>query len=70
MNYERFTGICKQAAGRLNEVWGELTGDPLRAADGRRAQIAGVAQQRKGWSREESAHQLREFLQRNRHWHF
>lgn len=70
MNYERFTGICKQAAGRINEVWGELAGDPQRAADGRRAQIAGIAQQRKGRFKEEAAHQLREFLLRNRHWHF
>lgn len=70
MNYERFAGICKQTAGRLNEAWGELTDDPERAADGRRAQAVGAAQQRKGHSREESARQLREFLQRNRNWRF
>lgn len=70
MNYERFTGICKQAAGRMNEVWGELTGDPLRAADGRRAQIAGAAQKRTGLFKEESARQLHDFLQRHRNWRF
>lgn len=70
MNYERFAGICKETMGRMNEAWGELTGDPQRAADGRRAQIAGAAQKRKGHSREESARQLRDFLQRNRNWHF
>lgn len=70
MNYEQFKGICKHAAGRMNEVWGELTGDPQRAAHGRRAQIAGTAQMHKGHAREESARQLREFLRRNRNWHF
>jgi len=69
MNGERFAGICRQFAGRINETWGELTGDPLRAAAGRRAQIFGKAQQRSGTAKEESTRQLRDFLHRNRNWH-
>ncbi len=70
MNGERFAGVCRQIAGRMNETWGELTGDPLRVAAGRRAQIVGKAQQRRGIANEESARQLRDFLHRNRNWRF
>jgi uncharacterized protein YjbJ (UPF0337 family) len=70
MNGERFEGICRQFAGKINESWGELTGDPLRAAAGKRAQIYAKAQQRRGIAHEESRRQLKEFFHRNRHWHF
>ena len=70
MNAERFAGICQQLAGRMNQTWGELTGDPTRVAAGRRAQIFGQAQQRSGIAKEDSARQLREFLARNRNWYF
>lgn len=70
MNLERFTGICMEISGRLYEAWGDATGDPMRAAEGRRTQILAMARQRKAFEREQSARQLREFLQRNRNWHF
>jgi len=70
MNAERFAGICQQFAGKMNQTWGELAGDPTRVAAGRRAQIFGKAQQRSGIAKEDSARQLREFLARNRNWYF
>ncbi len=70
MNAERFAGICQQFAGRINEAWGDLTGKPLRAAAGRRAQTIGRARQRSGLAKEESARQMRDFLTRNRDWYF
>ena len=69
MNAERFAGICQQFAGKMNQTWGELAGDPTRVAAGRRAQIFGKAQQRSGIAKEDSARQLREFLTRNRNWY-
>lgn len=69
MTRERFAGICQQFAGTINETWGELTGDPLRAAAGRRARIYGKAQRRNALAKEESTRQLRDFLHRNRNWH-
>ncbi|MDP1717716.1 MAG: hypothetical protein Q8L40_06535 [Burkholderiales bacterium] len=69
MNRDRFAGICQQLGGRLNEIRGELTNDPLRVAAGRRAQIFGKARQRSGVSKEESTHQLKDFLHRNRNWY-
>jgi uncharacterized protein YjbJ (UPF0337 family) len=68
MNRERFAGICQQLGGRLNEIRGELTSDPRRAAAGRRAQIFVKARQQSGVSKEESMHQLKDFLHRNRNW--
>lgn len=69
MNAERFAGICQQFAGRMNQTWGELTGDPTRVAAGMRTQIFGKARQRSGIAKEDSARQLREFLTRNRKWY-
>jgi uncharacterized protein YjbJ (UPF0337 family) len=70
MNGERFSGICLQLAGRMNEAWGDMTGDPLRAAAGRREQMFGKAQERSGIAKEESGRQLRDFMTRNRDWYF
>lgn len=69
MNLERFSGICRQFMEGINETLGELTCDPLRTAAARRGQIAAKNQQRRGMENEESARQLKEFLQRNRNWH-
>lgn len=70
MNRERFAGICRQLAGRINQAWGELSNDPLRAADGRRDQIIGRTQQDSGTAQEEYARQLKDFRTNNRNWHF
>ena len=70
MNIERFKGICLHAAGRLNESFGELTRDPYRITKGRRTRIDAIARQRVGFDKEQSERQLRDFLQRNRNWHF
>ena len=69
MNDERFVGICRQFAGKMNEKWGEWTGDPLRAAAGRRMQMFARAQQRSGLAKEESEREMNDFLTRNRDWY-
>lgn len=70
MNVKRFAGIGRQMAGWLNQAWGELSGDPLRVAAGRRAQIAGKAQQVSAIEQEAAARQLRDFQEHHRNWHF
>ncbi len=70
MNTERFVGTCQQFAGWMNETWGELTGDPLRTAAGTRARMFGKARERSGIAKEESERQMKDFLDRNRNWHF
>jgi uncharacterized protein YjbJ (UPF0337 family) len=70
MNIERFKGICLHVAGRMNESLGELTRDTERMAEGRRTRMEAIARQRAGVDKERSDRQMRDFLQRNRHWHF
>jgi uncharacterized protein YjbJ (UPF0337 family) len=70
MNRERLAGICRQFAGRVNQTWGELTGDPLRVDAARRDQTIGKAQQESGTAHEAADRQLRDFQHHNRNWYF
>lgn len=68
MHRKRFAGICLQLLGRMNEAWGELTGDSRRCADGRRDQVIGKAQQASAIEQEQAARQLEEFHHDHRNW--
>ena len=68
MNRDQMEGCLKQATGKMKEHWGILAGDPFIADAGRRDQIFGRIQERRGDSREQATNQLREFLRRNRNW--
>lgn len=69
MNPDRFEGNWKQFRGKVKEQWGRLTHDQRREAAGRRDQLAGRIQARRGFSKEEAERQLQEFLNRNRNWY-
>lgn len=66
---EQFAGICRKYIGRLNQARGVMTGDPLRAAAGRRAWILEMAQQERIAARKESERQLKDFQRCNRNWY-
>ncbi len=68
MNRDRVEGNWKQFSGNLREQWSKLLGDESGVAAGRRDQLAGSIQLRHGISKDESARQLRDFLDRNRDW--
>lgn len=70
MQMKRFAGICLQLAGKINEVWGEWTGDSLRSAAGRHDQVIGKAQQASAIEQEQAARQLAEFRHDHRNWFF
>ena len=70
MSKERFAGIRLQLSGWMSEVWGELSGDSLRVAGGRRDQIIGKAQQAGAMEQEQAARQLAEFRHYHRNWFF
>jgi uncharacterized protein YjbJ (UPF0337 family) len=70
MNRARFAGICRQLGGAINQTWGELSGDLIREAAGRRAQIIGKAQQVSVIEQEASVRQLKDFRHHNRNWNF
>ena len=69
MNQDQLEGRLRQAAGKARERWGLLTGAPLVAAAGRRDQLIGRIQERRGNANQEAADQLRDFLRRNRNWY-
>lgn len=69
MNRDQVEGGWMQVTGKVKEHWGNLTGDPSVAAAGRRAQWAGKVRERRGISKQQSARQLKEFMQRNRNWY-
>lgn len=68
MNRDQMEGSWWQLAGKMKEFCGNLTGDPLIAAAGRRDQFAGRVQERRGNSKQQAARQLRDFMRRNRNW--
>ena len=68
MNWERFEGRWLQFAGLIGEAWGELRGDPVRAASGRRQQIIGKEHELSAIATEKSALHLKSFLNQHRNW--
>jgi uncharacterized protein YjbJ (UPF0337 family) len=69
MNRDQLEGRLTQAAGKAKEHWGVLTGAPLVAAAGRRDQLIGRIQERRGNANQEAEAQLRDFMRRNRNWY-
>jgi uncharacterized protein YjbJ (UPF0337 family) len=66
VNRNRLEGSWKQFRGNLKEWWGRLAHDPQCESAGRHERIAGRVLERYGISTEESARQLKEFLDLNR----
>ena len=68
MNQDRLEGLWKQLSGRVREEWCRLTRDATGMIAARRDQNDGWNQEGRGLSQEAGAHQLKEFLVRNRDW--
>ncbi len=66
MNLDQMEGSLWQALGQVKEQWGVLVGDSYVAAAGRRDQLAGKIQQRRGNAKQDAARQLEDFMYRNR----
>ena len=52
MNEDILAGKWKQARGHVRDWWGKLTDDDVARLTGKTDQLAGVLQERYGWSRE------------------
>jgi uncharacterized protein YjbJ (UPF0337 family) len=70
MHKERLAGIRLQLARKINEIWGDWTGDSRRSADGRRDQTIGKTHPAGVIERELAARQLAEFHRHHRNWYF
>jgi uncharacterized protein YjbJ (UPF0337 family) len=61
MNWDRIEGNWKQFKGQAKRKWGELTDDDLDKLEGRRDELIGKIQERKGIARENAEREVREW---------
>jgi uncharacterized protein YjbJ (UPF0337 family) len=62
MNRDILEGQWKQIKGKVKQQWGRLTDDELDQMSGSYDELAGVIQERYGYSREEAMNELDMFL--------
>jgi uncharacterized protein YjbJ (UPF0337 family) len=62
MNRDTLVGQWKQLKGKVKQQWGRLTDDELDVINGRYDELAGLIQERYGYSRDEAVNELDMFL--------
>jgi uncharacterized protein YjbJ (UPF0337 family) len=62
MNKDILEGKWMQLRGAVREKWGDLTDDDLEQIAGHRDKLAGLLQERYGYTRDEVDHQIDQFL--------
>lgn len=62
MNKDILEGKWMQLRGAVREKWGDLTDDDLEQIAGHRDRLAGLLQERYGYTRDEVDHQIDQFL--------
>ena len=63
MNRDILEGQWKQIKGKVKQQWGRLTDDELDKMSGAYDELAGLIQERYGYSREEAINELDMFLE-------
>ena len=58
MNWDRIEGNWKQFKGQAKRKWGELTNDDLDKLEGRRDELIGKIQERKGIARDKAEEEV------------
>jgi uncharacterized protein YjbJ (UPF0337 family) len=61
MNSDMFKGKWLQIRGAIKERWGDLTDDDLTRIDGNMDRLAGVLQERYGYTRERAQQEIERF---------
>jgi uncharacterized protein YjbJ (UPF0337 family) len=61
MNWDRIEGNWKQLKGKAQQKWGELTNDDLDVVQGRKDELVGRLQKRKGIARDEAEREVDEW---------
>ena len=61
MNWDRIEGNWKQFKGMAKRKWGELTDDDLDKLAGRRDELIGKIQERKGIERDKAEREVNEW---------
>ena len=66
MNSDILKGKWLQLRGTVKKQWGKLTDDDLDKVDGDMDKLAGVLQERYGYSREQAKQELTRFTSQNK----
>jgi len=61
MNRDILSGKWKQIRGDVKQMWGNITDNDLEEIDGHREKLAGILQERFGWTRERTEQELTRF---------
>ncbi len=64
MNKNELKGKWKQVKGEAQRQWGKLTDDDIDRAEGDSTKLAGIIQEKYGYSEEESRRQVDEWTAR------
>ena len=62
MNKDILEGNWKQLRGQVKETWGRLTDDELDQINGHRDVLAGMLQERYGYTRQQAERSINDFL--------
>jgi len=62
MNKDILEGNWKQLRGQVKETWGRLTDDELDQINGHRERLAGMLQERYGYTRQQAERSINDFL--------
>jgi uncharacterized protein YjbJ (UPF0337 family) len=63
MNWDRIEGNWKQYKGKARQKWGELTNDDLDIVQGKKEELIGCLQERKGIAREQAEREVDDWAQ-------
>ena len=63
MNQDISQGKWKQIRGEIQSWWGRLTNDDLDRIEGSFDKLAGILQERYGYSKEEAQHAVADFIE-------
>lgn len=66
MNEDILKGKWKQLVGGIKEQWGKITDDEWTQIDGSREKLAGVLQERYGYTVEQAEKAIDEYLEKNK----
>jgi len=61
MNRDRIEGNWKKLKGKVREKWGELTDDDFERIAGKKDELVGRLQERKGIARDEAEREVQEW---------
>ena len=64
MNQDILEGKWKQLRGEIRETWGELTDDEIDQIAGKLDKLAGILQEKYGWTRDEAERHIDDFLRK------